>query len=270
MSPVGWTKGDVDADGVTIHFHRTGDGVNPSLVLAHGFTDNGLCFRRTARALEDSLDVVMVDARNHGRSGHAPGDAKAQAEDIAAVIACLGLDRPAVMGHSMGASTAALLAARRPDMVSRLVLEDPPWWPQPGGDGESSNDDREDIVSYLRSFAGMTDAEILELGHTQHPEWPESEYPDWAEAKRQVNETAADNLVAPNWEETVAHIECPTLLIHGDIERGGIVGPAVAERAEQLNRRLSTSHITGAGHGVRRENFDDFIAVVRTFLCSAA
>ena len=263
-----WTQGVVDSAGVAIHFHRTGDGEQPSLVLAHGFSDNGLCFRRTARALEDVFDIVMVDARNHGMSARARGDVTMQAEDVAAVISDLGLDRPAVMGHSMGASTMAVLAAGHPGMVSRLVLEDPPWRDQPGGGGELSEDERVELRSYVESFADMTDVEILELGRTQGSGWPDSEFPDWVEAKQQLSEMAADNLTAPDWSETVKHVGCPTLLIRGDLDRGGIVSSATAQRAEQLTQQLSTRYIPNAGHNVRRENFDDFIAAVRSFLLS--
>jgi pimeloyl-ACP methyl ester carboxylesterase len=264
MGAEDWTDGTVDVDGVAIHFHRTGRSGRPPLVLAHGLSDNGRCWSRTVRALDDMFDVVMIDARNHGESDRAPGDITVQANDVAAVIISLGLDRPALIGHSMGASTVAMLAAERPDMVARVVLEDPPWRDE--ASGRLSNGQRDEIRSFLRSFAAMSNAEIVEVGRRQHPEWSESEYADWAVAKQQVGELAAGNLDAPDWPATVARIACPTLLVHGEVERGGIVSPDVARRAAELNHRLSTSRIHGAGHNIRRENFDDFITVVREFL----
>ena len=73
----------------------------------------------------------MVDARGHGHSdaperGYGPAE---QAEDLAGVIAALGLERPAVLGHSMGAATALVLAGTYPDVPGAILLEDPPaWW----------------------------------------------------------------------------------------------------------------------------------------------
>ena len=64
-----WYEGDVLSSGINVHYYRTGIGTKPALLLAHGFTDNGLCWSRTADALSADFDVVMVDARNHGSPG---------------------------------------------------------------------------------------------------------------------------------------------------------------------------------------------------------
>ena len=42
--PYGWTSGDVKANGITLHYYRTGNGTLPPVVLSHGYTDNGLCW----------------------------------------------------------------------------------------------------------------------------------------------------------------------------------------------------------------------------------
>ena len=57
-----WSRGEVSVDGLTFVYHRTG-GDKPPLVLCHGITDNGLCFTRVARELEDAFDIIMLDAR---------------------------------------------------------------------------------------------------------------------------------------------------------------------------------------------------------------
>ena len=57
-----WQSGDVRTNGIRMHYYRT-VGDKPVLVLAHGATDDGLCWTRVARALEDDYDVFMPDAR---------------------------------------------------------------------------------------------------------------------------------------------------------------------------------------------------------------
>ena len=263
-----WTEGDVDARGVRIHFHRIGSGGRPAVVLAHGFSDNGLCWSRTAQALEADYDVVMIDARNHGGSATATGDLSDLAADVAAIIVGLELDRPAVIGHSMGAATVAELAATRPDLVSRLVLEDPPWRDGPDEEAASVRLRRGEVRDYLRSFAGMTDVEIMKLGHRQHPDWDDIEFPAWIAAKRQVREQAADGLGLAGWSGVIDRIQCPTLLVHGDPDRGGIVTAALARRLADENDRITAHEIEGTGHNIRRENFDRYIEVVGEFLRS--
>jgi N-formylmaleamate deformylase len=125
-----WQAEFVAADGPRLHYTRTG-GDKPPLVLAHGVTDDGLCWSRVAAELAPDYDVVMVDARGHGRSdapesGYDPGQ---QADDLAGVIAALGLQKPAMLGHSMGAATTLVLAGTYPDVPGAILLEDPPaWW----------------------------------------------------------------------------------------------------------------------------------------------
>ena len=131
-----WQSGYVEANGLRLHYTRTG-GAKPPVVLAHGVTDDGQCWTPVAGVLAAGYDVVMVDARGHGRSDapeHDYGPVE-QAGDLARVIAGLGLQRPAVLGHSMGAATALVLAGEYPDVPGAILLEDPP----PGGRARRAN-----------------------------------------------------------------------------------------------------------------------------------
>src|SRR5438034_938510 len=60
-----WQSGDVEANGIRLHYTRTG-GSKPPLVLAHGVTDDGLCWTPVAEALAPDYDVIMVDERVTG------------------------------------------------------------------------------------------------------------------------------------------------------------------------------------------------------------
>ena len=62
-----WRSGDIVANGIRIHYTRTG-GDGPPLVLVHGMADSGLCWSRVAHVLEAEYDLIMPDARSHGRS----------------------------------------------------------------------------------------------------------------------------------------------------------------------------------------------------------
>lgn len=261
-----WAEGDVDVDGVRIHFYRTGHGDKPSVVLAHGFSDNGLCWRRTAEALESDFDIVMVDARNHGKSSTAAGDVAQMADDIAAVITALALDRPAVVGHSMGAATAADLAMRHPALVSRLVLEDPPWQGDEGQSDRAAERRRSGIRNWLMSLTELDEVAIRNLGREQHPDWDDLDRPDWVASKQQVRPEAADSLGSMSWTHVVDRLACPTVLIHGQPERGGLLTPELVGRLAEMNPLITVSSIEGAGHNIRRENFESFITALGAFL----
>ncbi|GIV79284.1 MAG: 3-oxoadipate enol-lactonase [Litorilinea sp.] len=264
-----WSDGYVTVNGIQIHYHRTG-GEKPPVVLAHGITDNGLCWSRLARALEEDYDLILVDARGHGLSdkpeqGYSRED---HAADLAGLIQALGLDRPAIIGHSMGAASAAVCAARYPDVVGCLVLEDPPWrMPDAPADQdpqERAAQWREEILKRQQ----LSKEEIIAQGRTQNPTWSEEEFDAWAEAKLQVSPNVLEFVGQDGlpWVETVKAIRCPTLLVIADPERGAIVTPELARQAAALNPAVEVAHILGAGHNIRREQFDSFLLAVRDFL----
>ena len=108
-----WMSGVCEANGINIHYLRTGGRKRP-LVLRHGLTGSGACSIPFARALEGEYDVVMPDARRHGNSstplnGHRYED---QASDVVGLIKGFGLAAPVLLGHSMGGMTVAVVASQ--------------------------------------------------------------------------------------------------------------------------------------------------------------
>jgi len=267
---VAWKAADLQANGIKLHYHRTG-GNKPPLVLAHGLTDNGLCWTPIAQALEADYDLIMLDARGHGRSdvpaqGYTDAD---HAADYAGAIQALGLTKPALLGHSMGAATIAYLAAHEPEMVSCILLEDPPWRlgppPEVVANGPSFAENWRNEVIRRHSLSAE---QILAEGHKERPMWSEAEFAPWVLAKQQVSPNAIDyaSTRSTPWTTYVADIVCPTLLIRGAAELGGIITDELAREAVRLNPRIQAAHIAGAGHSIRREQFDAYVAAVRQFL----
>lgn len=98
------------------------------LVLGiHGITGSSMQLAPVARALDGAARFLAPDLRGRGASNDLPGPfgIAQHATDCAAVLEQLGGGRPAiVLGESMGAFVAVVLAASRPDLVERLVLAD--------------------------------------------------------------------------------------------------------------------------------------------------
>jgi pimeloyl-ACP methyl ester carboxylesterase len=267
MAP--WIEGDLTANGIRLHYYRTGSGSKPALVLSHGITDYGLNWAVLARALESDYDVVMYDARGHGRSdappsGYSPQD---HAADLLGLIEALGLRRPALLGHSMGATDIAAAVALAPEVPSCVLLEDPPWRPQAAAPAENrafAENWRADVVRMKASSR----EELLDRIRTQAPRWSDEERERWADAKLQLDPLVLDFVTAPpfDWRAALPHITCPLLLITADTEAGAIVGPELAQEVVQLAPRARVVHIPGAGHSIRREQFDAYVAAVRSFL----
>lgn len=100
-------------------------GETPTLVCIHGISSSHRAFGWVADALP-GWRIVAPDLRGRGRSAGLgpPYGMATHAEDLLAVIDHFGLERAELLGHSMGAFVAVVLAHRAPDRVSRLVMVD--------------------------------------------------------------------------------------------------------------------------------------------------
>lgn len=263
-----WSDDYVSVNGIRLHYYRTG-GDKPPLVLSHGITDNGLCWTRAAQILQEAYDVIMVDARGHGLSDKPEGgySADQHAADLAGLIEQLGLERPRLMGHSMGGGTITALAARYPSLPGRIVLEDPPWRTGRGTPEERSAAADEWRTNLLARQALSVD-ELVAEGRAVNPAWDEAEFGPWSAAKMQVSPNVVKYITETTtpWSELVPKIACPTLLVTADTALGAIVSPETAQQVQQMNDRIQVAHIPNAGHNVRREQFEEFMRVVQAFL----
>jgi pimeloyl-ACP methyl ester carboxylesterase len=116
----------VEIGGNRLHFVDRGPRDAPAMVLIHGL---GGMMRNFAKPLLADLErdwrLILVDRPGSGWSTRAPGDSASlwqQAAVMAKFFDALGLERPMVVGHSLGGALALTLAAEHPDKVGRLAL----------------------------------------------------------------------------------------------------------------------------------------------------
>lgn len=265
-----WQSGDIHSSGVHIHYYRTG-GDGPPVVLLHGMGDNGLCWARVAERLQSQWDVLMLDARGHGLSD-APETgytAEEQAPDVAAVVQALGLERPVLIGHSMGSATAVATAAQFPSLVRGLILEDPPW----GGPPERLS--AEEIQTRQSGWHAlilkrklMPQAELAAPIRRRFPTWAEADVDALAAATRQLSPCIVNSITRAGiaWQDMVRKVICPVYAITAEPALGAIVSSERIGEARQICPALREVHIAGAGHNIRREQFERFVEAVQDCL----
>jgi pimeloyl-ACP methyl ester carboxylesterase len=263
--PAGWTDGYVVANGIRIHYWRTG-GSKPPLVMAHGSSDDGLCWTNLAREFQDQYDIIMFDARGHGLSDPpSPSDAPdVQVEDLAALIKELKLDRPILMGHSMGSSSVARFAAKYPDVARAVILEDPGLVRPATATGAAAQTPEQRRATILAR--NNTTEENLVAGCMKNsPKWGRSECEVWAPSKRRHHPGTVSNVPStlPPIGELFPQITAPTLILKADAQ--GDLRKQNEEVASRLPRGRIV-HIEGAGHNVRRENKSQTVEVMKAFL----
>jgi pimeloyl-ACP methyl ester carboxylesterase len=270
--PAGWTDGYVMANGIRLHYWRTG-GAKPALVMAHGSSDDGLCWTNLATVFQDRYDIIMFDARGHGLSDPptAADPPDVQVEDLAALIKALRLEKPILMGHSMGSASVAHFAAKYPEVPRAVILEDPALVraaTPPGTAAGTTPLTPEERRANLLARNNLTEATLVAECMKNSPKWGQSECEIWAPSKRRHHPyTVRINTAArPPMRELFPKITAPTLILKADAQG------ELRTQNEEIARLLPKGrivHIAGAGHNVRREGRAETIEVLRAFLSAS-
>ncbi len=260
----GWSTAICETNGIQIHYTRTG-GSKPPLILLHGLSANGACWSAQAHALEGEYNVIMPDARGHGKSsvpdyGYRYED---HANDVVGLIKALELNAPILLGHSMGGMTAAVVASHNPKLLRGLILADPTFI-NPKVQREVRDSD---VADQHRRILNKSFNEVVAEARIRHPDRSLDILEQSARARLQTSMNAFDVLSQPypDYMELVSAIEVPSLLVIGD---AGVVSLSVAAELQHLNPRFQVKQISKAGHGLHFDQPEKFAAVVKSFLSS--
>lgn len=283
-----WTSEFLPVDGATLRLLRAASNTSahhrPSILFVHGFTDNAMYFSRAAAALADTHEIFAYDARGHGRSTRFSDETSGRrfdddlrAADLLRVLdafSASGLRKPIAIGHSMGGSTIANAAALRPDAFRALILEDPAWWEA----GDIPADERDAAAKSLRArtadwrkwlvaLQAADDAASLAMSQAGNAIWSLEDATLSRNARREFDPVLFDHYPPPDapWRKAVAAWRCPALLLLGS-ERNAIITPQRADEACAINSAVRWVQIAGAGHSIRFDQFDAYVAAVRAFL----
>lgn len=240
------------------------------LLALHGFSDAADCYAPLIGALDNRWGVLAFDARGHGNSElpEQPRGGTAGAEDAATVLRAqegVRSDGVVVIGHSMGAATAAMLAAIHPELVRVLVLEDPPTYRR----GSVSLTAAPTMPDSLMASRALDRETRIANCRRENPDWPEDEFEPWAISKEQFDPRFFElaSVEPTPLVDTLTRVRCPTLFVYGDQERGSINGPETAsEYASVTPGEFQAVHIAGAGHSIHRDRRAVFLEALQDFL----
>jgi lipase len=258
---------------VRLHWYEWGDAGSSPVVCLHGVLAHGRRFRKLAEErLAASFRVVALDLRGHGHSDwEPPWDLDAHLADLEETAAALGIDRAIWIGHSFGGRLSMELAARRPDLVDRLVLLDPAIWVPPPIALQRAEAERAD-----RSFSSVEEAIERRLGtgglHHTPRELLEEEMADHLVASEdgllryryaQSSVVAAYGELAkspPPFEK----LRVPTLLVRG-ASTDVVPEPFLEVYREGLGDLLEVATVPG-GHIVLWDGFAETADAIEDFL----
>jgi N-formylmaleamate deformylase len=284
LIPSHWRQEVIVANGIGQQMYRSGGNKLP-LVLLHGFMESGLTWLRMAKDLEADYDVIMPDARAHGRSDRpeTPLTPELLAQDAAALIDKLALQQPVLFGRSNGAVTAVLMALAQPTLPRALILEEPPLggMPRPNFEpsGQGGGNWFEAWLTWLRGLGQQPHHERIASSVARWPHgipvlpdepvWPEADFVPWVEALAQFDTTVFSRKIS-FWSlvpylEQMTQIHCPVLLMAGNPDFGSLV-PEGAEEAVAWQGR-TVVRFAQAGHLISRgRTYEECLGVVEGFL----
>jgi N-formylmaleamate deformylase len=251
------------ANGIRLHYVRIGKG-RPPLVLIPGITSPAITWEFVAERLASRNDVYILDNRGRGLSQGGPG-LRYRLDDYAAdtegVIRALGLDRPAIVGHSMGGRIAVRLAARAPGVIGKLVLADP----------AVSGPGRRPYPIPLDFYVDSIDAVSRGVGYEEMKKnlpWSDEHLELRMEWLPSCDRTAIIESHKSFHEEEI-HSDLPkiaaqTLLLYA--EKGGTVSDADGDEIVRALRNGRKQRIDGAGHMIPWDRLDAFVDAVHGFL----
>ncbi|HZC14803.1 MAG TPA: alpha/beta hydrolase [Thermoleophilaceae bacterium] len=183
-------------------------GSGEPLILLHGGVGAIEMFGEVLPLLAEGRRVVAVDLQAHGRTADIdrPLSYEMMADDIAALIGHLGLEKADVMGYSLGGGVALQTAIRHPEVVRKLVLVSTPfkrdgWYPEIlAGMGQLGREAAEPMKQTLmyQLYAGVA----------PRPE-------DWPELLTKLGRLLGQDY---DWSEEVSAIEAPTIIVVGDAD----------------------------------------------------
>ena len=250
-------------NGIRLHYVRLGRGRAP-LVLLPGITSPAVSWEFVGERLAQTHDVYILDNRGRGLSQGGP-DLSYRLDDYARdteeLIRALGLERPAIVGHSMGGRIAVRLAVRAPACVGKLVLVDPPV----SGPGRRAYP--LPLSWYLDSIDAVSRGQGYEEMKKGLP-WSDEHLELRMEWLPSCDRTAIEQSHRSFQEEEI-HSDLPkiaaqTLLLYA--EKGGTISDADADEIVGALKHGRKQRIDGAGHMIPWDRLDAFVAAVQGFL----
>lgn len=255
----------VQRDGVRLAYDEAGQG-DPPMLLIHCWTCDHTFFAPQVAHFRQAHRVVAVDLRGHGQSDKPQQDYTVAgfAEDLAWLCGQLGLEKPVVVGHSMGGNVALELAARYPDLPTAIVLIDSAIVPPAGLVGAVR-----DLAASLRGpdFRAAQRRFMADLTFlpTDDPQAKARIVDLMSSAPQHVMGNALEHHIL-NWDGAAAASACavPALYI------GAAYPLADVARFRELCPHLVVGQTVGAGHFNNQLVPEQVNAMIDRFLATAA
>ena len=248
------------------------------MVLLHGVQGRWQTYLPVMPALTLRWHVFALDLRGHARSGRVPGRYRIvdYADDVAAFLRQRASGPAVVVGHSLGGYIAIRLAGAAPDLVARMVLEDP-------GLEDPAFDSPQRLAAQLTvppmvlglgrdgrlgPVGGRAPAPARRVAAELDATTQRSRAAQLSQLDPGTLAAALDQSLFDGYDEgdLLGRISCPVLLLQGDVALGGALSDAAAAQAAGRLADCAHVRVVGAGHGIKGAQPAAYVRLVNEFL----
>jgi esterase len=267
-------------NGLTCRYLEWGEADAPAAILVHGLRSYARTWDPVARVLGETHRVIAPDLRGRGESSWDPERdyyVNAYVSDLEGLAGLLGLTGFALVGHSLGGAVSYAYAARHPDQVTALVVEDI------GPGSSTSTRGAERILREMRETPSGFDSldAVRAYWRRLRPD-----IADAALASRIENTVKRTDAGRYEWSldmegiaaarltgdpagpidlwACVDALRCPALVTRG--ARSDFLTREICEQMAQRQPSLRWAQVPEAGHYVHDDNPAEFIRLVSEFL----
>jgi pimeloyl-ACP methyl ester carboxylesterase len=248
----------IDVGGTPVYYREQGAGL--PVLFVHGNTGSCRWFERVMDI--PGCRTIALDLPNFGRSGPLPGDPDIDryADSLAGFIRALGIDRPLLVGHSLGGSVAMSLAVRFPQLIRALMLVDcaPP-------SGLVTPVERHPVIEMMRTSKAVLAKALSAAVPTLKDEAFFAALVD--DAQMMAAPAWIGNVItlgAFNCTAQCAALKAPVLVLWG--RKDVILTEAMAHETATAFPRASLQILEGVGHSVMVEDPRDFLRIITGFI----
>jgi pimeloyl-ACP methyl ester carboxylesterase len=266
-----------DAHGVVINYAE-GASSGPPLLFLHGFTFHWRHIRSVLPFFTPEWHVFASDMRGHGKSGRAERYRLVDyaVDSIALLREQIG--EPAVLvGTSLGANVAAVIAWTAPELVQAIILEDPTIFNYPPSETEELAtweelrrllDDISELAAIIRADRSLV--ALRRAVALRNPNNHEVALRSRALHLHRLDPRAIDEAVTggdlDGYEPDFGAITCPVLLLRADPSVGSLCSDRGLKTAREQIADLTVVEMSGAGHVIRATHPLEFVRRTTTFL----
>jgi esterase len=262
--------------GLRLHALRWGNPQGTPLILLHGLRAYAQTWESLADALGDDFCCYALDQRGRGLSDWAESSsyhAESYVHDLEDLVAHLGLQRFALVGHSLGGANALEYARQHPGRLLALVVEDIGPGSSSVGDGAERirREMRQTPLAFadwdaarafwLKSRPGLSEQGLRSrLAHSMQET---AQGIVWRHDQQGIAEARLSIEPVDLWP-AVRALDCPTLFVRGG--NSDFLPPATLAAMQEQNSNIRTVEIAGASHYVHDDQSDAFNRIVAGYL----